>query len=69
MKLSKKIICTTLLLAIVLPTSMQPVSANNLEADSKISTYAWPGRPGGNGDGSEEYLDGNYGEMNGLIKK
>ena len=69
MKLSKKIICTTLLVAIVLPTSRQLVSANNLEADSKVSTYAWPGRPGGNGDGSEEYLDGNYGEMNGPYKK
>ncbi len=26
---------------------------------------AWPGRPGGNGDGSEEWLQGSYGEMNG----
>lgn len=25
-------------------------------------TYAWPGRPGGNGDGSEEWLQGEYGE-------
>ncbi len=26
----------------------------------------WPGRPGGNGDGSEEYMNGlKYGEMNG----
>ncbi len=29
---------------------------------------AWPGRPGGNGDGSEEWLKGNYGETNGAFR-
>ena len=29
---------------------------------------AWPGRPGGNGDGSEEWLQGKYGQPNGPFK-
>lgn len=35
---------------------------------SEGSIYAWPGRPGGNGDGSEEWLQGEYGETNGPYK-
>lgn len=34
----------------------------------KITPKAWPGRPGGNGDGSEEWLTGSYGQTNGPYK-
>ena len=30
-----------------------------------LSPAAWPGRPGGNSDGSEEWLQGSYGQTNG----
>lgn len=40
------------------------VCSMNVNA-SNDSAYAWPGRPGGNGDGSEEWLQGEYGETNG----
>ena len=30
-----------------------------------IRPFAWAGRPGGNGTGSEEWLQGSYGEMDG----
>ncbi len=30
-----------------------------------VEPNLWPGRPGGNGDGSEEFLQGSYGCMNG----
>lgn len=33
-----------------------------------IKPMAWPGRPDGNGDGSEEWMTGSYGEMNGPYK-
>ena len=42
-----------------------PVSA---EQTTPIIPNAWPGRPGGNGDGSEEWLQGSYGETNGPFK-
>lgn len=45
----------------ILPISMKVSAAEN----PYFSTWAWPGRPGGNGDGSEEWLQGNYGETNG----
>lgn len=32
---------------------------------AEIRPYAWPGRPGGTGTGAEEWLQGEYGEMNG----
>lgn len=69
MKISKKFISTTLLAALTILTSSQLVSAHNLNTDTKTTINEWPGRPGGNVDGSEEYLDGNYGEMNGPYKK
>ena len=59
MKKIRMFVC--LLLASVIMVSY-PVQA------AGISTYAWPGRPGGNGDGSEEWLQGNYGETNGPYK-
>lgn len=37
--------------------------------DNLISPTAWPGRPGGNGDGSEEWLQGSYGQTNGPFVK
>lgn len=40
------------------------VKANAILARSDLPK-AWPGRPGGNGDGSEEWLQGKYGEPNG----
>lgn len=38
------------------------------EENPEIQTQAWPGRPGGNGDGSEEWLSGSYGQTNGAYK-
>lgn len=44
---------------------MQYVSVCSMNVNaSNDSAYAWPGRPGGNGDGSEEWLQGEYGETN-----
>lgn len=37
--------------------------------DNLISPTAWPDRPGGNGDGSEEWLQGSYGQTNGPFVK
>lgn len=59
MKKIRMFVC--LLLASIIMVSY-PVQA------AGISTCAWPGRPGGNGDGSEEWLQGNYGETNGPYK-
>ena len=42
----------------------QTFTAENLETNL-VPFRVWPGRPGGNGDGSEEWLVGNYGEENG----
>lgn len=52
------ILCLSLIFSIVTPT--YAMGRNN-----SIKPLAWPGRPGGNGDGSEEWLSGNYGETNG----
>lgn len=46
------------------PISMKVSTAENPSS----STWAWPGRPGGNGDGSEEWMQGSYGQMNGPYK-
>lgn len=43
-----------------------PIYAVNIKKD--IQPRAWPGRPGGNGDGSEEWMTGSYGQMNGPYK-
>ena len=45
----------------------QTFTAENLETNL-VPFRVWPGRPGGNGDGSEEWLVGNYGEENGPYK-
>ena len=55
----------TALLSFVLILAMM---AMPLQA-ATAQPYAWPGRPGGNGDGSEEWLQGFYGETNGPYKK
>lgn len=53
-----------LLVAMSLILCVTSVCSMDVKASSD-STYAWPGRPGGNGDGSEEWLQGEYGEENG----
>ena len=53
-----------LLVAMSLILCVTSVCSIDVSASS-YSTYAWPGRPGGNGDGSEEWLQGEYGEPNG----
>lgn len=53
-----------LLVAMSLILCVTSVCSMDVKASSD-STYAWPGRPGGNGDGSEEWLQGEYGETNG----
>ena len=56
----------TSLLSVVLVLSfliMYPVKAMG------VQTYAWPGRPGGTGTGSEEWLQGEYGQTNGPYKE
>lgn len=63
-----KKVLTKIFLALVLTVSsaMLPISMKVSAAENPyFSTWAWPGRPGGNGDGSEEWLQGNYGETNG----
>lgn len=54
----------TVLLSFVLALTMMamPVQA------ATAQPFVWPGRPGGNGDGSEEWLQGSYGEKNGPYK-
>ncbi|MDO5047490.1 MAG: hypothetical protein Q4D88_02970 [Anaerococcus sp.] len=49
-----------------------PVFANGqtkVSNKSIVSLDSWAGRLGGNGDGSEEYLEGSFGQMNGPYKK
>lgn len=58
--MSKRIICIILSFIMAVAT-VNPIGV----MASETSTYAWPGRPGGNGDGSEEWLQGEYGETNG----
>lgn len=58
--MNKRIICITLSF-IMAVAAVSPLGV----MASETSTYAWPGRPGGNGDGSEEWLQGEYGETNG----
>lgn len=60
--MKKKALSIILLLIIFIQFNSTIVYANNFEY---IVPNVWPGRPGGNGDGSEEYLSGKYGEMNG----
>ncbi|MDY6062309.1 MAG: hypothetical protein SPI53_00720 [Erysipelotrichaceae bacterium] len=71
----KKLLTT--ILAIMMFICISPIKLNaqeNLKQSSKhfrkpiVIKRALPGRPGGNGDGSEEWLRGRYGEMNGPYK-
>ena len=64
--LFKKIALT---LTLTMLTTMIPFSIKaNATENQNPNMRAWPGRPGGNGDGSEEWLQGNYGEPNGPFK-
>ncbi|MCE9653897.1 hypothetical protein [Clostridium celatum] len=64
--LFKKIALT---LTLTMFSTMIPFSVKaSAEENQNPITRAWPGRPGGNGDGSEEWLQGNYGEPNGPFK-
>lgn len=62
-QMKKRIICIFLSFIMAL-SATNPICVMASEA----TTYAWPGRPGGNGDGSEEWLQGEYGETNGPYK-
>lgn len=48
-------------------TPLSVFATENLPTETP-KERAWPGRPGGNGDGSEEWLQGSYGETNGPYK-
>ncbi len=61
-KITKRL-AALLSFVLVLSMAVMPVQA------ATVQPYAWPGRPGGNGDGSEEWLQGSYGEKNGDYKK
>lgn len=58
----KKLTSLFCILIISISIISTPVYANSL-----IQTRAWAGRPGGN-NGTEEWLQGNYGETNGPWK-
>ena len=58
----KKLTSSFCILIISVSIISTPVYANSL-----IQPRAWPGRPGGN-NGTEEWLQGNYGETNGSWK-
>lgn len=55
------LLCLALMFSVVTP-------AYALGRNNTIKPLAWPGRPGGNGDGSEEWMSGSYGQMNGPYK-
>lgn len=63
MKFSK-ILCVILVSFFTVLSASKPIYVNAEE----ISPTAWPGRPGRNGDGSEEWLQGSYGQTNGPWK-
>ncbi|WP_177159601.1 hypothetical protein [Granulicatella balaenopterae] len=54
------------LFSTVAPTALAAESVAKNESERMLR--AWPGRPGGNGDGSEEWLQGSYGQTNGPYK-
>lgn len=61
----------TVLFALLLLVSsgITALAEENSEPENPgIQTRAWPGRPGGNGDGSEEWLTGAYGQTKGAYK-
>ncbi len=63
MKKKRRLFISVLSLALVLAMYMS-ISVQAAE----IPQSAWPGRPGGTGTGSEEWLQGKYGETNGPWK-
>ena len=66
--LKKVALSLTLLLSLnIFSTPVLAYEKNTSNIGNPI-TRAWPGRPGGNSDGSEEWLQGKYGEPNGPFK-
>ncbi len=57
---------SVVLFSTVVPTALAVESVAKNESETMLR--AWPGRPGGNGDGSEEWLQGSYGQTNGPYK-
>lgn len=68
MKLKRKVVSGLIVCTFILAPLSQVSLAACKENIDEVSSYVWPGRPGGNGDGSEEYLNLGYGEMNGPYK-
>lgn len=66
MKSLLKNVALSLTLLLSISVFSTPVLA--YEKNTYPTTRAWPGRPGGNGDGSEEWLQGKYGQPNGPFK-
>ncbi|MGY3724651.1 hypothetical protein SAMN05421767_1702 [Granulicatella balaenopterae] len=69
MKIKKYIalgLLSGVLFSTVTPTALAAESVAKNESERMLR--AWPGRPGGNGDGSEEWLQGSYGQTNGPYK-
>lgn len=66
----KKIFSGILVLTLLLSSGTAVFAEDKPASTSKnnIGTRAWPGRPGGNGDGSEEWLQGSYGQTSGPYK-
>lgn len=68
MKINKRIVSVGMIFTFTLTPISQGVLASGIDNPDEIRPYVWAGRPGGNGDGSEEYLNLGYGEMNGPYK-
>lgn len=56
-------------LASLLSLALVVIALISIPVEAAAQPYAWPGRPGGNGDGSEEWLQGEYGQANGPYLK
>ncbi len=55
-----------LVFVVIISSSLFVYEVNaNVISSRHVVPKAWPGRPGGNGDGSEEWLHGKYGEPSG----
>lgn len=64
-KLLKRVLVVVLSLSLVTNFNLNHTKVYAF-GDTDIKPMLWPGRPGGNGDGSEEYMNGlKYGEMRG----
>lgn len=68
MKINKRIVSLGMIFTFTLTPISQGVLASGIDYSDEVRPYVWAGRPGGNGDGSEEYLNLGYGEMNGPYK-